>query len=77
MNTLDEALKTFIIWKGLAHVAFAGYTGLTFYLVYAAFHAADLSPTKAGLVGSMVTVGLPLMLNWYITVMSVTSREKD
>lgn len=75
MDTIDDALKTFLIWKGLAHVAFGGYMALTFYLVYEAFMLPDLPVTKAGLVGSMVSVGLPLMLNWYTAVMAATQRE--
>ena len=72
MDRLDEALKTFLIWKGLAHVSFAGYMALTFWMVYQAFEMPELPVAKAGLVGSMMSVGLPLMLNWYTGVMAST-----
>jgi hypothetical protein len=75
MNTLDDAIKTFLVWKGLAHLAFTGYVAIAFYLVVSAWHAPTLSPEKAALVGSMVSVGLPMMLNWYLNVMAATQRE--
>lgn len=75
MNTVDDALKTFLVWKGLAHLAFAGYMTIAFYMTVSAWRAPSLSTEKAALVGSMITIGLPMMLNWYANVMAATQRE--
>lgn len=75
MDTLDQGLKTFLVWKGLAHLAFGGYVAITFYLVLKAFElGAALTMPQAGLVTTMVSVGLPLFLNFYGQMMVMPAR---
>lgn len=75
MIRLDEALKTFLVWKGIAHLTMAGYASLTGWMLYRAWEiGAALTTQQTFLVGTMTGV-LPVMLNWYTQVMAMTQRE--
>ncbi len=75
MDRIDDALKTFLIWKGLAHLIMLGYACITGYIVLSAYHLGGaLTTQQTFMVSTMIGV-LPVMLNWYMGVMSATQRE--
>jgi hypothetical protein len=73
--SLDNALKTFLIWKGIAHCIMVGYAGLTGWMLFQAWNIGSaLTTQQTFMVGTMTGV-LPVMLNWYTQVMAMTQRE--
>lgn len=75
MNTLDDALKTFLVWHGVAHLCMVGYAGIVGWMLITGFLlGAALTTQQTFLVGTATGV-LPVMLNWYAGVMAATKRE--
>lgn len=77
MVKLDDALKTFLIWKGLAHIIMAGYSYITGYIVWHGYHLGDKLTTQQTFLISTAVGVLPVMLNWYMGVMAQTNREPN
>lgn len=75
MDTLDDAIKTFLVWKGIAHSVMAGYSLITGYVVLSAYHLGGALTTQQTFMVSTMLGVLPVMLNWYTQVMAMTARE--
>lgn len=75
MNSLDDALKTFLMWKGIAHLTMAGYSAIVGYLLLVGFSLGDKLTTQQTFIIGTATGVLPVMLNWYTGVMATTTRE--
>lgn len=75
MNSLDDALKTFLVWKGIAHLTMAGYSIIVAYLLLQGFWLGDKLTTQQTFIIGTATGVLPVMLNWYAGVMATTARE--
>lgn len=75
MNSLDDAIKTFLVWKGVGHVTMIGYAGVVGYLLLSGFWAGDKLTTQQSFIISTATAMLPVMLNFYSQVMATTARE--
>lgn len=75
MNSIDDALKTFLVWHGIAHVIMAGYAILVGWLLVSGFNAGEALTTQQAAIIATATSMLPLLLNFYTTVMAATKRE--
>jgi hypothetical protein len=74
-DSVTDALKTFLVWKGIAHLVMLGYALLTGFIILSAWRVGTtLTTQQTFMVGTMTGV-LPVMLNWYIQVMAMTQRE--
>ena len=75
MIRLDDALKTFLIWKGIAHLIMVGYCGILAWMLITGFLLGEkLTTQQTFLVSALVGV-LPVMTMWYTGVMAETKRE--
>jgi ammonia channel protein AmtB len=75
-SSLDDALKTFLIWKGIGHVVMLGYAILVAWLLVKGFNLGDKLSTQQAAIIATATTMLPMMLNFYSGVMAATEREK-
>ena len=69
-DRLDEGLKTFLLWQGIAHIVMAGYAGIAGYVVLSAYQLGDKLTTQQTFMVSTIVGVLPVMLNWYMGVMA-------
>lgn len=77
MNTLDDAVKTFLMWKGVGHIIMIGYAFIAGFIVWDGYHLGDKLTTQQTFVISTLIGVLPVMLNWYSGVMAMTRRETE
>jgi hypothetical protein len=68
-DRIDEGIKTFLSWQGIAHCLIVAYTLLWGYLCWDGYQRGANLTTQQTFVITTLTGVLPIMVNWYTNVM--------